>query len=260
VLSEYVRNGALKVSQAIKVVEDIFFNTSNKLYDLQLVLTRLQPKLLSKPSKPIDLEILEGLLKNHSRIKFLRLQYVDYTGTSRLRVIPIKRAVGVLSGQADSKDRGLSVGVTKASLGHLQNHALVGGVDGTGEYKLEAIFSSLKAGPTEQFASVQGEFRDEGHKDEILCPRSILRHAVDRAKSFELILLVGFEIEIVFLSQISEAAREGARFGPNPSSLGHAWNSAQPIRKHTNMLVDISERLALAGIDLEQWHAEVSDA
>ena len=240
------------------MVEDIFFNTSNKLYDLQLPLSRLQTKPSKLANKPTDLEILEDLLKNHSSIKFLRLQYVDYTGTPRLRMIPIKRALSVLSGQADSKSRGLSVGVTKASLGHLQNHELVDGVDGTGEYKLKAMFCSLKAGPTEQFASVQGEFCNEGDKEAALCPRSILRRAVDQAKSSGLILLVGFEVEIVFLSRASQNSGKGARFGLNPNSDGHAWNSAKAIRNHSKMLAEISEALTRVGIDLEQWHAEVS--
>lgn len=36
VLSDYVRRGVLTTPEAIKIVEDIFFNNSNKLYNLQL--------------------------------------------------------------------------------------------------------------------------------------------------------------------------------------------------------------------------------
>lgn len=257
-LSEYVRDGALDYAQAIRVVEDIFFNTSNKLYDLQLHLKRLATKFPNRANSPTDLEVLGDFLKTHSDVKHLRLQYIDYTGTPRLRVIPIKRALSVLTGKIHGRNRYLSVGITKASLGHLQNHALVAGVDGTGEYILKAVLSSLKAGPTAQFASVQGEFRDKGDKEVILCPRSILRRAVDRAKISGLGFLVGFEIEIVFLSEMSEDSKKRARFGPDSNSYGHAWNSAKAVQNHAKMLVDISESLARVGIDLEQWHAEVS--
>ena len=258
-LCEYVRNGFLNVAQAIKVVEDIFFNTSNKLYNLQLPLTKFQNKQSNLGNNPTELKILNNLLKDRPDIKFIRLQYVDYTATPRLRIIPVKRALKVLSGQAFGKGPGLEVGITKASLGHLQNHALVSGVDGTGEYALKAIFSSLRAGPTDQFASVQGEFRNGRDEEAVLCPRSILRRAVNRAKSSGLALLVGFEIEIIFLARLKNDTYIEARYAPNPSSSGHAWSSAKPIQSHSKMLVEISESLARAGIDLEQWHAEVSD-
>lgn len=254
VLPEYVRNNVLSVSQAIKIVEDFFFHTSNKIYDLKLP---LKPLNLLKPLKPTlslssgvssvnDVKVLTSFLRNHSRIKFVRLQYLDYTATPRLRVIPTKRALNILE-----KEPHLNIGITKASLGLLQNDTIIPGVSASGEYRLRADFSSMRAGPTLEYASLQGEFYNADGSEVALCPRSTLRRTIEKAKSLNLEFLLGFEIEIVFMNY------EGAAgYQANTNSGGHAWSSARALQGNSKMLTEVYDSLSSAGIHLEQWHPE----
>ncbi|KAF4633651.1 hypothetical protein G7Y89_g4467 [Cudoniella acicularis] len=253
VLPEYVREGAMTVLQAKKAVEDMFFKTSNDLYGLGLPLRPLSNTLTirTQPNRA-DFQALTTFLEIHPTIKFIRVQYIDYTATSRLRVIPVKKALSVLQ-----SNEHLSIGITKASLGLLQNDTLAPGMTASGEYKLQAIFSSIAPGPCKGYASVQGEFREYGGSEVELCPRSILRRTIEISQSKGLQFLLGFEIEIVFLSHPAPP-NDTNTFIRLAGSEGHAWNSARALHdtKILGMLNEIYDNLSEAGIYLEQWHAE----
>ncbi|KAA8570005.1 hypothetical protein EYC84_002343 [Monilinia fructicola] len=49
VLTEYVDRRALTIAQAVKIVEDAFFNTSNKIYNLKLNLMPTQTPVIERP-------------------------------------------------------------------------------------------------------------------------------------------------------------------------------------------------------------------
>lgn len=182
-------------------------------------------------------------------VKFLRIQYLDYTATPRLRIVPIKKALSVLQTQPN-----LSIGITKASLGLLQNDTIIPGVTASGEYLLEAIFSSLRPGPSIYYASVQAEFRDKVKEDgeAVLCPRSILRRTLEKAKALGLEFLFGFEIEVTFM----KSSLTSPYFSTNSKSAGHAWSAARALHSNHSFLTEISDTLAYADINLEQFHPE----
>lgn len=152
----------------------------------------------------------------------------------------------------------LDIGITKASLGLLQNDTTVAGASATGEYRLHAVFSSLKPGPSESFASVQGEFREDDGSAATLCPRSVLRRALLESKIHGLEFILGFEIEIVFLADSSGTENGKQRYTTISDSGGHAWSSARMLQSGiiTKMAGDIYDTLAQSGIYLEQWHPE----
>ena len=86
VLCEYVERGALTASEAIKVVQDVFFNTSNKIYKLGLPLLPVQQmNQMSITSKDFsqdwveNLTYLNKLLRKDPSTQYLRLQWLDYT-------------------------------------------------------------------------------------------------------------------------------------------------------------------------------------
>lgn len=249
-----MKDDVLTIPQAIKIVEDLLFNTSNKLYNLNLPLEPLTSQFSSRGAS--DLDFLTKFLKDNPRTKFLRLQYLDYTATPRVRVIPIKRALRMLG----DNQKGLSIGITKASLGLLQNDTTIPGVTATGQYNLHAIFSSLKLGPTKDYASVQGELREEDGSEANLCPRSILRRIVQQSNDRGLEFLLGFEIEVVLLSRSSGPREEKSTYTPILKSGGHAWSSSRALQNSTILKVvdEIYDALFEAGIYLEQWHAESS--
>ncbi len=258
VLEEYVTRKVLSIPQAIKIIEDIFFNTSNKLYSLNLRLVPLEPKQNSlafrtSPSSSSNLDIITSFLKEHSSVKFIRLQYLDYTATPKVRVIPVKRALTLLGELAS-----LDIGITQASLALLQNDTIIPGESATGEYRLHAVLSSLKPGPSEAYASVQCEFREDGAPTAtLLCPRSVLHRTVLESALHGLEFRVGFEIEIVFLVQSFEEGGK-SHYATTASSAGHGWSSARALQDNVilKMVEEICETLAKASIYLEQWHPE----
>lgn len=155
-LTDYVQSEVLTVPQAVRAVEDVLFKTSNDLYNLHIPLKPLVNSTISLPIRSAassNQDTLASFLSEYSSTKFLRLQYLDYTSTPRVRIIPVKRALNLLESHPH-----LQIGLTKASLGLLQNDTIIRGVSATGEYKLRAEFSSLRPGPYEGYAFVQCDF------------------------------------------------------------------------------------------------------
>jgi glutamine synthetase len=251
VLTDYVQSETLSVAQAVRAVEDIFFKTSNDLYDLHIPFKPLVNSTIPLPIRSAtrsDDDALTSFLNEYTSTKFLRLQFLDYTSTPRVRIIPVKKALSLL----DSSPH-LSIGITKASLGLLQNDTIIPAAGATGEYRLQADLSSLRPGPYEGYAFVQGEFHEADGSTADLCPRSLLRRTIVEAKAQNLELLVGFEIEIVFMSRSEDGALQTLS-----NSGGHAWSSNRALHgnKMLDMLHQIYDSLAVSGIYLEQWHSE----
>lgn len=256
--TEYVRDGAMTVPQAIRAVEDIFFTTSNDLYDLDLPLKPLPlPAHLSqKPDQKLlsagtsDLQALTKFIEQHPTTKFLRLQWLDYTSTPRMRVVPIKRTINMLQ-----KDGALKIGITLAALGLLQNDVVIPNVSIAGVYYLVPDFSSIFLGPTEGFASVYGSFRNRDGSEAALCPRSTLEHVLAASFAQGLDFLIGFEIEIVFMSRDDDG-----KLITLSGSDGHAWSASRALHdpKILIILAEIYDTLSAAGIYLEQFHSESS--
>lgn len=86
VLCEYVERESLTDTEAIKVVQDVFFNTSNKIYKLGLPLLPIQQmnqmSITGKDSSQDwgeNLMYLNKLLRKDPSTQYLRLQWLDYT-------------------------------------------------------------------------------------------------------------------------------------------------------------------------------------
>ncbi len=238
-----MRDKVLSIQQAIRAVEDILFRTSNQLYDLRIPLKELPAPanlaIVASSTPKSDLDALNAFIKQYPVTKFLRLQFIDYTATPRLRVIPIRRVLSILQ-----KEPSFSIGIVKGALGLLQNDVLIPGVPATGEYRLTAIFSSLRPGPYDGYAFVQGEFREADGSEVELCPRTLLRRQLQVAKSHGLEFFLGFEIEVVFMSRESTESKAVTLSGSN----GHAWSSARAMHGNSllEMLNEINESLAFA--------------
>lgn len=132
---------------------------------------------------------------------------------------------------------------------------MIPGCTPVGEFKAQAIFSSLKQGPRADYASVQCEFREADGSPFPLCPRSILRTRLETSKQqLGLEFLVGFEIEIVFMSRSPTDGTLSTLF----DTAGHAYASSRAVQdgKILDVLGEIHDRLEAAGISLEQFHPE----
>lgn len=252
VLCEYVASLALPAASAIKIVQDLLFNTSNQLYDLRLSLTPFETtqtlqKLVSGGMPPTSaiqkISILRQFFIRYPFLKYLRLQWVDYTATVRARVLPIKNALEMF-------DHGKCVSVTKAVLGLIQTDAMTDCHRATGQYDLYPNFESLRIGPRTGYAMVQCGINDGLETPAPACPRSSLRTIVERANDQGISFLVGFEIEVVFMSSME--------YSTLPSCQGQAWSSARALENHSVMDVIESamNQLERSGIGIQQFHAE----
>ena len=152
-------------------------------------------------------------------------------------------------------ENGKCVGITKAVLGLTQRDEPCPGFIATGQYDLYPILDSLRTGDRVGHAKVQCEFRDGG-EPVAACPRTCLRTIVERARSHGLTYLVGFEIEVVFMScSIENNVRS---YGAIPVTRGHCWSSSRAFHeeKVMDLIEMIMEKLKHSDIDIQQLHAE----
>ena len=250
VLGDFVRRQALTVAQAISIVEAILFNTSNDLYQLNLVLRPFSQTTLSDSTT--ELYQLQGFIEEHPSVKFLRLQWVDYTTILRVRVLPIKQALKLCREKK-------YVGITKAVLGLLQLDETAPGFGSTGEYNLCPQYSSLRQGSRENTATLQCEFQEHNGEELSICPRTILRKQVEKATANDLHFIVGSEIEVVFM-RVDLDADKPIYTGQPVNTGGHNWSSARALQsdRMLNIIEAIVDMFEKTGIELQQFHSESS--
>ena len=192
--------------------------------------------------------MLKNFLTQNPSIEYLRLQWLDYTTTTRQRIIPIGHACTMF-------EKEKCVGITKAVLGLTQRDEPCPGFIATGQYDLYPILDSLRKSDRVGHATVQCEFRDGG-EFVAACPRTSLRTIVDKASSHGLKFLVGFEIEVVFMSYYIE--NNAQKYGTFPVTKGHCWSSSRAF--HEEKVLDLIElimtKLKHSDIDIQQFHAE----
>ena len=257
VLCEYVDRSALTISEAIQVVQDIFFNTSNHLYGLNLLLKPIDPPdqldllvAVSDRGRASNLGLLRAFLAKHPCVRYLRLQWLDYTATLRVRVLPIKQALASMSNKSYIK-------IVQAVFGLLQNDFLCPGFSPTSVYNLYPQNQSLRLGSREGYATVKCEFQQESGEEVPHCPRTILRNQVEKANTHGMSFLIGFEVEIVFMD--TSIVDGEYRYATVPiNSGGHAWSTARALQEDhiIDLLEAIHDKLERAEINLEQFHPE----
>ncbi|KAK8067515.1 hypothetical protein PG996_006627 [Apiospora saccharicola] len=264
-LCDLVREGDLSEHQAIQLVQDILFTNSKKLYNLQTEIALPKPESIStttlaksqsasKPSSRPKQDVAKVL--HQTSCKWVRLVWVDYTASTRCRVIPVKQ---VLKALKSSGGKGTWTN-TMAAFGLLQIDMPIPQITSTGMYKLDVDWTSLRAGPVAGHMSCFSEFREPDGAESPLCPRTLLRNAVEKAKSSHgLSFLLGFEIEFVVMERCTTP--ETFRMPKNDD--GHAWAMARSLADtgrpgSFNSLIDgeLADALDAAGIEIEQYHAE----
>ena len=242
-----MRKWDMTQAQAIKLVQDVLFNNSNKLYDLGLT---LKPRSLPSPiaSSPSNADVLARFSQQHGkdRPRFLRLCWSDMTGLYRMRAVPMRRVIQMLS---DGED--LSFGVTKAALALLPNDMIPEGASPAGEYRLHPDLGSLRVGPRSGHLAVMVNFREEDGSAAALCPRTVLQRILKTAAGHGLEFKIGFEIELVLVRRV-----EGG-FAPLDGH-GHAWGVSRAMEHDAALTVidNAVEQLEAAEIYIEMLHPE----
>ena len=249
--------GALTATEAIKIVQDIFFNTSNDLYDLGLPLEPIESLGLrdisavdSDRAWSTNVAQLKSFLDKHPSVRYVRMQWLDYTATMRLRLLPVEQALKMCSRKKFNE-------ITRAVFGLLQNDTICPGISQTGVHNLYPVFQSLRLGSRTGYATLQCEFRYQNGTEVPTCPRTILRKQVENAAANNMSFLIGFEVEVVLM--VPHVVEGDFHYGGTPvHDGGHAYSAARALHSDTIMelLENIHQKLEAAGIELQQFHPE----
>lgn len=232
----------------------MLFKNSNKLYHLGLDFSEWETDSydgIDMELEETDLDIFTRFLAGKPPPDFIRISWTDLTSMPRMRMIPFRKMMTSLE-----EGQRTDIGITKASLGLLQNDLIAPGFSPTGEYRLHPDFSSLKRGPIPGHLSMYGDFREQDGSVIPLCPRTQLQRAQEFGAEQGLSFLLGFEVEFVLLERASHGADDS--FQP-PVSTGHAWSTSRGLSADPRIpkfLADLVRALEAADIYPEQVHAE----
>ncbi|KAI1646213.1 glutamine synthetase/guanido kinase [Daldinia loculata] len=255
VLGDLVQTQQLDEKQAVQLVQDILFYNSKKLYRLETESTLLSLAQLSTVSTTnwSNHTIIQKLQSMNA--KYLRIYWHDYTSSNKCRLIPIKQVFKTLS-----SGKPLTLSLAKASFGMTQIDVLIPQVSATGMYTAHPDWSSLKSGPVDGHVSCYAYFTELDGSEAILCPRTILRNAVQKAAYQGLSFLLGFEVEFLVME------RNPKRFGLNKFRTvhndGHSWSMARAFAdwgregSFATAIDEILDSLDAAGIEVDQFHPE----
>ncbi|KAI0708111.1 FLU1-II [Cerioporus squamosus] len=187
-------------------------------------------------------------------IKFVRIQWIDYINTTRVRILP----VAAIRKLYENPNKRNGIGVPALTLG-VVGIRLAEGFSAVGEWLYVPDLSSWRVCTyAPGHAVVMGWFQEKapapGKGPEVpLCPRTILlrllREAEDKAGvSF----LVGMEHEFMLLRATS----------PEPVFVNDAdWSCAAKFRTGSTealVLEEIAQCLVDADIEVQQYHAEAA--
>ncbi|KAF8265800.1 glutamine synthetase/guanido kinase [Lactarius quietus] len=187
-------------------------------------------------------------------IRYIRLQWVDLTNTSRNRIIPLAAFSELLGASRPG------VALSKVVLG-VTGFLCAPGFSGNGEYLYTPDLSSLRlCGYAPGHASLMGWFEEklpiqkQVGKNALgvpLCPRGILRGIVNKGRALGVEFLVGFETEFILLKSTNpiEAVNDA------PWSASCAFPSGSVEAK---CLEEIADALQIGEIELLMYHSEAA--
>jgi glutamine synthetase len=152
-------------------------------------------------------------------------------------------------------EKGSMLTVTRAVLSILQTDHPVEDFSPAGRYNIFPDWSSLRLCPGSsevpeekpKHASVMCFFRD-GTEEVDTCPRTVLSHALRKAKEEHGIdVLVGFETEVIFLDKARLVSISNA----------HSWSTSRSLQnKSLKVLEQIVDALEQSGIEVLLFHPE----
>ncbi|CAE7209875.1 hypothetical protein P3342_011949 [Pyrenophora teres f. teres] len=217
-----------------------------------------QPAFPPPPKVPqvYDIEKLDYFMEQNPTVKFIYVQWLDYTATLRTRIVPIKEFTRMVS-------EGERIGVSQGNTGTLQNDHTTPVVNTTGQMYVEPDLRSLR--PTHNkdplpAATVLSYWRSENGAPLPSDPRNNLEIVINELQyNHATTLLVGFEIEVTFLSR-NPPSKSTNSFQADPYApltKEHAWGTLTPSQwLQLPFLSEIVLALEEMEIDVQQFHAE----
>ena len=248
VLVDYVNRGDYTIEQAKNTAAEILFYNSNKIYNLNQ-----QPHYTS--SVPVrsslsSTDALDAFMRANPDVKYIWMQWVDYTATIRVRVFPILEFAKIVRKQR-------RIGISLAVFWMLQDDTVTPEGSTTGQFYMEPDLSSLRrnVGIDSKSATVMTYWRTEEGTELEGCPRTTLQNVTKKLKTeHDIDVTCGFEIEVVLMKPVTNANGDEDFV---PCVRNHSWsNMTTDTRRMVPLLEEISDSLASIGINLEQFHAE----
>lgn len=204
-----------------------------------------------------NIALLDTFLAENRSVKYIWLQYLDYTATMRNRMVTIRQFRKQLAS-------GSNPGITLGLLRLLQDDNIAPGGTPIGQFLLAPDLSTLtlNKGLSSASATVQNWWmRDLPNDSEHLegCPRWTLESLASTLKAeFGITMLMGFEIEIVFMRPVFDETKSTfTEF--LPLHTVHSWsNMTYQQIEILPMIEEIVDALAEIDIHLPQFHSEAA--
>ena len=272
VIVEYVRERDISEEEAIGMATAIMFNNSNYLYNLHYPPqdggvtpdTKVLPyanvvdpehsntsAMAPTPQEaPYDTRSWSSFMKLNPDIRFIFVQWLDWMGTIRHRIYPAIEFQKMIT-------KGERLAISLGNAGTLQNDFVTSVANTTGTIYVEPALNSIKPAAVSPApaATVMARFCGADGESIPECPRdfmsTMVKHVGDR---HNLDLLVGFEIEVVFLRRIPD--NEQAPF--EPLTRTHAWStlSADQWMNMLPIAMEVHDALQSIGIQIQAMHPE----
>jgi glutamine synthetase len=200
---------------------------------------------------------LDNFIKRNPGIKFVYIQWLDFMATMRVRILPIKEFTRIIR-------EGQRIGISQGNTGTLQNDTLTPVVNTTGQIYVEPDLRSLRLTHSKdplKAATVLSYWRSSSGSPLPSCPRNNLESLISELQyKHATTLLLGFEIEVTFLSRstpLNPFTTQPPQDAFSPVTSIHAWSTLTPTQwLQTPMLAEIATSLEEMDIDLQQFHAE----
>ncbi|RHZ52886.1 hypothetical protein Glove_456g18 [Diversispora epigaea] len=257
VLSNLVENGDFTIDEAVNIAKQIMFESSNKLYKLNL-----EPKILSETdyfARGISDEKKMLMLKENG-VKIVRLGHLDLTNQFRIRLIPIDRFQNYIAKSGLTASRSIN------AFPFFGDHIPEGiGITPSGECLMKPDLNTLAQLPYYPEHALVHAFLEnkwtpgdpkygkldltEDDKYSLLCPRNCLRKIIDIARQdFGLGFLAGVESEFALLTSKDSTTPVDESVYCAAESFRHN-NSVDVIDKIIDSLLKLN-------VPVEQCHSE----
>jgi glutamine synthetase len=215
-----------------------------------------QPPAFPPPPKVpqvYDTALFSKFVSQNPGLKFIYIQWLDYMATIRSRIVPVKEFTRMIQ-------EGTRIAISQ---GTLQNDHLTPIANTAGQIYIEPDLRSLRVthnkDPLPSATVLSYQRSEDGHaipSD----PRHALETLINGLQyNHSTTLLVGFEIEVVFLSRNPPSTTTNlfAAEPYAPLTKTHAWGTLPPEQwLQLPFLSEILLALEEMGIEIQQFHAE----
>jgi glutamine synthetase len=203
-----------------------------------------------------DTALFSKFVSQNPGLKFIYIQWLDYMATIRSRIVPVKGFTRMIQ-------EGTRIDISQGNTGTLQNDRQTPIVNTAGQLYIEPDLRSLRVthnkDPLPSATVLSYQRSEDGHaipSD----PRHALETLInDLQYNHSTALLVGFELEVVFLSRNppSTATNPFVAEPYAPLTKTHAWGTLTPEQwLQLPFLSEILLALEEMGIEVQQFHAE----